>query len=364
LPGRNKDFAGWAENFEDSVTALQNGSVTPISNEDWRPTCSHEILRLRGSLLAATRRFFAERHYLEVETPLLSRDIVVDAHLEPYSVSADSSELPFFLQTSPEAFMKRLVAAGSGSIYQITHSFRNGEAGQRHNPEFTMLEWYGVDTSYHDQMTFVQDLVHSVTAAVAVENWQLSGSDLLQKAFTQTTYSAAFLETLGAEILDLSDTEIVELTSRSVKGDSCAAESERDDLLNLLLAECIEPTLGVRNPEFLTDYPASQAALAQVNPANPRTAGRFELYANGVELCNGYQELTDAAELARRDDIQNSSRSAHGTSVLPGAPGLAAAMTAGLPSCSGVALGFDRLVMVLAGLDDISHAMPFPASRA
>ena len=343
---------------------MQNGSVTSISHDDWRPTCSHRILRLRAGMLTAVRQFFAERQYLEVETPLMSRDIVVDAYVEPYSVSVPPTDSRFFLQTSPEAFMKRLVASGSGSIFQIAHSFRDGESGRRHNPEFTMLEWYGVDTSYHDQMKIVQDLVHCVTAAVTVDGSMLPGADLLQKPFTQTTFNDAFLQTLGAEVLDLSVADIVDLTSRCLTANFSEAKPERDDLLNLMLAECIEPTLGLQTPEFLIDYPASQAALAQLNPADPRTAFRFELYADGVEICNGYQELTDAAELARRDEIQNCSRSTHGASVLPGAPRLAAAMTAGLPPCSGVALGFDRLVMVLAGLDDISHVIPFPVTRA
>ncbi len=343
---------------------MSNGSVTSISEGDWRPTCSREILRLRAGMLTAIRHFFAERHYLEVTTPLLSRDIVIDAHVEPFFVVAEPSESPFFLQTSPEAFMKRLVAAGSGSIFQITHSFRKGEAGERHNPEFTMLEWYGVDTSYHDQMTVVQDLVHFVTEAVTVDGSMLQGAHLLQKAFSTTLYDDAFLRTLRTEVLDLSDADVLDLASRHTAADSCHSDSERDDLLNLMLAECIEPTLGQKKPEFLIDYPASQAALAQVNPADPRTACRFELYADGVELCNGYQELIDPAELARRDEIQNRSRSAQGTSVLPGAQRLVAAMNSGLPPCSGVALGFDRLVMVLAGLNDISHAMPFPVSRA
>jgi elongation factor P--(R)-beta-lysine ligase len=338
--------------------------VTSIGNEDWRPACSHEILRLRARMLTAVRQFFSERLYLEVETPLMSRDIVVDAHVDPFSVSIAPTELPFFLQTSPEAFMKRLVAAGSGSIFQITHSFRDGESGRRHNPEFTMLEWYGVGTSYHDQMKIVQDLVHCVTAAVAEDGPLLPGADLLQKAFTQTTYNDAFQQTLRTDVLDLSDADVNDLTSRCLTAEIREAEPERDDLLNLMLAECIEPTLGRQTPEFLIDYPASQAALAQLNPADPRTACRFELYVDGIEICNGYQELTDAAELARRDEIQNCSRSNRAAPVLPGAPRLAAAMTAGLPPCSGVALGFDRLVMVLAGLDDISHVIPFPVSRA
>ncbi|MCP4788247.1 MAG: EF-P lysine aminoacylase GenX [Fuerstiella sp.] len=338
--------------------------MTSISSEDWRPTCSCEILRLRARMLTAVRVFFADRHYLEVDTPLLSCDIVIDAHVDPFSVTAEPSESPFFLQTSPEALMKRMVAAGSGSIFQITHSFRKGETGQRHNPEFTMLEWYGIDTSYHDQMTVVQDLVHYVTAAVAVDGSGLPGTELLQETFSRTTYNDAFLRTLRAEVLDLSDADIMELASRHAAAESCHTDAERDDLLNLMLAECIEPTLGQNKPEFLIDYPVTQAALAQVNPADPRTACRFELYADGIELCNGYQELTDPAELARRDEIQNRNRSAHGMPVLPGAMRLAAAMNSGLPPCSGVALGFDRLVMVLAGLNDISHAIPFPVSRA
>ncbi|MCP4172509.1 MAG: EF-P lysine aminoacylase GenX [Fuerstiella sp.] len=338
--------------------------MTSIGNEDWRPTCSHQILELRAAMLTAVRRFFAERGYLEVETPLMSRDIVVDAHLEPFAVSATAESLPFFLQTSPEAHMKRLLAANCGSIFQITRSFRNGEAGRLHNPEFTMLEWYGVGTSYIEQLVVVQDLVHTVTAIVAADELELPGADLLQKPFSQTTYDDAFRRTFDAGVLDLSDADVADLASRHATTACCGGESDRDDMLNLLLAECVEPTLGVRTPEFLIDYPASQAALAQLNASDPRTACRFELYADGIELCNGYQELTDADELARRDNHQNCLRFAHGASALPGAARMLGAMKSGLPPCSGVALGFDRLVMVLAGLDDIRHVIPFPVSRA
>lgn len=342
--------------------------------ERWRPTCDVAMLRLRDAMLWALRNFFRERGYLEVETPLLSHDIVVDAHLEPFTVNADQMNADqgntdphsqtLYLQTSPEAGMKRLLAAGSGSIFQVTRSFRRAELGQRHNPEFTMLEWYGIGTTWQDQMQFTEDLVRCAASHV-----NLPCAEIPDRAFLRTSYDSAFAAALGerlpTSVLEMSVEQLRQLVrEHTTAGSEMDAVDDKDDLLNLLLAECVEPQLGRQHPEFLCAYPLSQAALAEQNSADPRTACRFELYLQGLEICNGYQELTDATELSRRDQLQNRNRQQHGTVQLPGAPLLNSAMQAGLPACSGVALGFDRLVMSLTGNRNIRDVMPFPAERA
>ena len=318
-----------------------------------------EILSCRSELLDALRQFFLERHFGEVETPLLSADIVVDAHLHPFTTSGSDGGLRY-LQTSPEAGMKRLLATGCGSIFQITRSFRRDERGPRHNPEFTMVEWYGVDTNWQQQMKLTEQLVRSVTAAVergpAPDRWN--------REFGIVPYDGAFRRAVGTGVLDLADAELIDLAARVGISHSETATIQRDDLLNLILAESVEGLLGQDRPEFVCDYPVSQAALAEQNPADPRTACRFELYDRGLELCNGYQELTDPGELARRDILQNTVRRQQGTSSLPGAPRMAAAMKSGLPPCSGVALGFDRLLMAITESPTIDHVIPFPTERA
>ncbi len=332
---------------------------------DWRPSCSSSVLRARAAMLVAVREFFGRHNYLEVETPCLSRDVVVDAWLDPLRVQQSGTD--WYLQTSPEAFMKRLLAAGSGSIFQVGRVFRGGELGQRHNPEFTMLEWYGVGTDWRQQVLFTEQLVCEVVAA----GCRSLGREVplwCRGQFGVTTYAEAFQRSLQLPVFDTDDSELrqaaegrgVILPESGVLG--------RDELLNLLLGFCIEPQLGQRDglefPEFLCDYPASQAALAVTTESEPRVARRFELYIRGVELCNGYQELTDPVELRSRDQLQNQKRAEGTTDILPGASGLLKAMEAGLPECSGVALGFDRLVMIAAGVDQLSDVIPFPAERA
>ena len=324
------------------------------------------MLRLRATLLDTIRSFFRERNYLEVETPLLSHDIVVDAHLEPFEVPVAGERM--FLQTSPEAGMKRLLAAGSGSIFQITHSFRRHEFGIKHNPEFTMIEWYGVGSCWQDQVQLTEDLVrcvHSIMSELNIERVPLSADP-----FPTISYETAFARSLKSltsndSILALSIESLRALAVAETNFDAATCSTiGRDDLLNALLAEGVEPQLGTAHPEFLHDYPATQAALATLNPHDDRTACRFELYLNGLELCNGYQELTDTNELKRRDELQNASRSQQSVAVLPGAHRMMAAMNHGLPDCSGVALGFDRLLMSLLGETNIQKVIPFPINRA
>lgn len=333
--------------------------------DDWQPTCSLEMLKFRAAALAAARSFFAQLGYMEVETPLMSHDIVVDAHLEPFEIPSSDERL--FLQTSPEAGMKRLLAAGSGSIFQVTRSFRRHESGSKHNPEFTMLEWYGVGTTWQDQVLLTEKLVRCIQAAIKTAG--AAAMEFAEPHFNRIAYDKAFLRTLNQSVLELPVKQLRCLTaSHTSFADSDCQALDRDELLNILLAECVEPVLGTEHPEFLYDYPASQAALAQLNPgdhrSDHRTACRFELYCNGLELCNGYQELTDPAELKARDQQQNTTRTRQSADALPGATRMLAAMNHGLPACSGVALGFDRLLMCLLQETEIRRVIPFPIDRA
>lgn len=340
-----------------------------MDRDDWQPSCSRDILRIRAGLLRAIREFFAERGYLEVETPCLSRDIVLDAWIEPFRVPGAGAEPERFLQTSPEAFMKRLLAAGSGSIYQVARVFRSGESGERHNPEFTMVEWYGVGDSWEDQLVLTESLLRFCLEAVK----SLSGSCVPSwpdNKFPRLTYAEAFAKAFG---LDVHAASVVDLKRAAVSAEVAIPEGvqqwQRDDILNLMLGLVIEPQLGGRlgaeTPVFLCDYPPSQAALAVVARTTPPVARRFELYSRGLELCNGYQELTDVDELLQREQRQMDLRFLQpDADTLPGAPRLWNAMRSGLPPCSGVALGFDRLVMLATGVQEIQDVLPFPADRS
>lgn len=333
------------------------------STDKWRPTCTLQALRVRAVMLQAAREFFQRHGYLEVETPLLSRDIVVDAHLHPFAVPVEDGIR--YLQTSPEAGMKRLLAWGSGSIFQVTRSFRREESGARHNPEFTMLEWYGIGSDHHQQMQFTEQLVRHCLAAAE----SLTARSVMARCqsipFRRILYDAAFQRSLGQPVIECTANELLHLAqARGVQLPDSLDRSSVDDMLNLLLAICVEPELGYPVPEFVYGYPVTQAALARVCETDQRIADRFELYINGIELCNGYYELTDAVELGRREIEGNSGRIRHDQSALPGAELMLQAMRSGLPECSGVALGFDRLVMLALETTSIADVIPFPFARA
>ncbi|MEX0718043.1 MAG: EF-P lysine aminoacylase EpmA [Planctomycetaceae bacterium] len=361
-----------------------------MSDDDsWRPTASLAALRMRAELLHAVREFFRSRAYLEVETPVMSRDVVVDAWLEPYSTSTrwladerstcdahasdvDGTEL--FLQTSPEFAMKRLLAAGAEAIFQVSRVMRQGELGRLHNPEFTMLEWYRVGDTHHEQMAFTEELVRHVFDRAATLHRDKSATDLSRTPprlppdpFTRMTYDKAFERYAGTRVLSLSVPELAALASTlriEAPASLAPIEEERDAWLNLLLAGAVDPHLGKQRPTFLHDYPASQAALAKIRPDDPPVAERFELYIAGIELCNGYHELTDAAKLRRRIVRQAALRAKEGRRALPAESRLLAAMEAGLPACCGVALGFDRLAMLALGADSLAEVLAFPFERA
>lgn len=328
------------------------------TGDGFRPTASWPVLRQRALLLRRLREFFYERGFLEVETPLLSAESVADRYLEPLPVLLDEAtrgeDLPsmMWLQTSPEAAMKRLLAAGAEAIFQVTRSFRGGERGRLHNPEFTIVEWYRAGDDLQAGMQLLSDLCQS----------------LLERGAAQPiTYRQAFQQQLDIDphtcSLDDLRRRVAELGGTPpTPGD----ETERDELLNLLLAVGIEPHLGRGRPTLLTDYPASQAALAKVRRAEnePPVAERFELYVDGVELANGYHELRDAGVLRERQRTINRQRTADGRAALPECRRLLAALQHGLPSCCGVALGFDRIVMLAAGAASITEVLPFPIDRA
>ncbi len=344
--------------------------VTPSQRKasgDFRPTASLETLQQRARLLTAVRAHFDAAGYWEVETPIVSRDTVVDAWLEPFSTcdatSADGSEL--FLQTSPEFGMKRLIAAGATAIYQITRAFRQGESGRLHNPEFTIIEWYRTGDSYHDQMDFVEEFVAAMFQLGGEFCATCGNGERVQLPFERITYDQAFEKYTGSGVLNLTASELVRLAEKlNVQPTATLRADDRDGWLNLLLAERVEPHLGRQHATFLYDYPASQAALAMIRDDSPSVAERFELYVEGVELCNGYQELTDADELQRRIQQQSAIRSREGLPTLPLDNRLLDAMWAGLPTCSGVALGFDRLAMLALGKESLAEVTAFPHDRA
>lgn len=355
-----------------------------------RPSASIETLKRRSELLAAVRKCFADHGYWEVETPLLSRGTIVDAWLEPFTTreTADEGAAELFLQTSPEFGMKRLLAAGATAIYQITRAFRRGEAGRLHNPEFTMLEWYRTGASYREQMDFTETLVQAVFARAGgppsgrcpadasgkdadaaalcdASSMNARSRPTIRTPFDRLAYDEAFARYAGSPVLKLRADELADLAKRrGVSPPASLRSDDRDGWLNLLLAELVEPHLGCERPVFLYDYPASQASLATVREADPPVAERFELYAAGVELCNGYQELTDAAEFMRRMQRQLEIRAREGLRPLPIDDRLVDAMQGGLPACAGVALGFDRLVMLALGKRSFAEVAAFPFERA
>jgi len=331
------------------------------------PATSLERLQARANLVREVREFFHQSKYWEVDTPVLSVDTVIDLHLEPFSVRGDfglsGNEQTLYLQTSPEFAMKRMLSAGAERIYQITKAFRQAEAGERHNPEFTILEWYAVGETHFDQMEFVEQLCRHLFAVTGREG------TLPAKQFERLTYAAAFREALGFDVLSASVETLRELTLAHNLPDAKANRSlteaeQKDELLNVLLAEIVEPMLADRSAVFLYDYPVSQAALARANPADHRVAERFELYLQGVEICNGYHELTDAAELRRRNRRQNELRAEAGLPQLPEKSRLLEAMENGLPASSGVAVGLDRLLMLALGLVKLQDVLAFPIDRA
>jgi lysyl-tRNA synthetase class 2 len=309
------------------------------------PSASLANLQERAKLLRRLRAFFDERGFFEVETPLLASEVIPELHIEP--VRAANGE---FLQASPELHMKRLLAVGATAIYQVTRSFRRNERGALHNPEFTIVEWYRVGDDMVAGIHLLDELFQTLLATPPA---------------VRSSYADAFRRTVGVEPHTASIDELAAAArDANVALPSGIQRDNRDEWLNLLLATTVEPQLGHERPEIIYQYPASQESLAKVRAttAGYDVADRFELYYQGIELANGFYELTDAPELRRRFDEVNSARAADGRPALPVPETLLAALEHGLPSCTGCALGFDRLVMLALGAKSIDDVVAFPQS--
>lgn len=320
---------------------------------NWRPSALPDSLQRRALLNACARDFFARRGVLEVETPLLSVAAATDPQLSSLPVAAAPGEAPRWLHTSPEFPMKRLLAAGSGPIYQITRVFRGGESGRWHNPEFTLLEWYRPGFGLAELMLELRDFIAAVAAP--------QGRPPPEAAIV--SYSDLFLQEAGVEPLTAAAGDLQAAAARLGLA-APAGLHAREDWLDLLLSLHIQPRLRGRGLLFVERWPAAQAALARLCPDDPRAACRFEAFLDGVEIANGFHELGDAAEQRRRFEADNAARAARGLPPMPLDERLLMALETGLPDCSGVALGLDRLLMWLCGARHLDEVLAFPARLA
>ena len=323
---------------------------------DWRPGTDLETLRLRARLLADIRAFFTERGVLEVETPVIGRSAATDPHLQSLCLAGHGPDDGGYLQTSPEFFMKRLLAAGSGPIYQIARAFRAGESGALHNPEFTMLEWYRPGMGYRELMDEVATLV--------------AGCLECDAPFPEVRYREVFraetgLDPVAAPLSRLTD----ELARHGLDGVIDLTGLPEDDarplVLDLFFSHRIQPRLGSDAPLFVHDFPACQAALARVRSDDDGrpVAERFELFHHGIELANGYQELTDAREQRRRFAADLETRRRLGLPAVAWDERLCAALESGMPEGSGVAVGFDRLLLCRLDANELDEVIPFASAR-
>lgn len=320
-------------------------------SESWRPTAGLSALRHRAQLVHKTRQFFAARGVLEVDTPILSAAGISDPQIESLRTAVAGRPQPFFLSTSPEFAMKRLLAAGSGDIFQLCKVFRDGEIGRWHEPEFTMLEWYRVG--------FDDDALMDEVAALVTE---LLAPQRVLGPPEKLTYREVLMRYAGIDMNVARDEDLARAALD--RGIDCRATLDRDARLDLLISLIAGPQLGRDRPTFVCDYPASQASLARLKPQTPAVAARFELYLDGIELANGFHELTDATEQRERFLRDHDVRRARGQRVPPIDERLLAALAAGVPECAGVALGFDRLAALAIGAAQLTAAMSFGIDEA
>jgi len=316
----------------------------------WRPTAPLEVLRLRARLLGQVRAYFASTGALEVETPVMVGAAVTDVHLESLRVHRADGRRIGFLQTSPEYAMKRLLCAGAPDIFQVARVFREGERGRNHNPEFTMVEWYRLGLDHLALMRDVESLLRTLLGSIR----EVGPTRIV-------TYREAFLDCLGCDPLQASTGDL-EASLRGRGTDVPAAlAGDRDGLLDLAMASHVAPGFASDRLTFVHDFPASQAALARIRGP---VASRFEAFWGGLELANGFHELGDPAEQSRRFAEDLAGRARHGRPRHEPDRRLLAALATGLPSCAGVALGFDRVVMVATGAQRIDEVIAFPVERA
>ncbi len=332
------------------------------NSEKWRPSAQIETLRLRAALLKKIRLFFDERNVLEVETPCLSCAATTDPYIDSFVVnhrsaisSPESSvEELRYLHTSPEMPMKRLLAAGSGSIYQVCKVFRQGEQGRFHNSEFTMLEWYRPGMTYRELMEEVGQLIMYVLP-----------EKLSINSLQYISYREAFEKSVNVDPFTASTKELVKCAVDAGIGSVPGlSPHDRDGWLHLLLTHCVEPGLGKDKLSFLFDFPASQASLAHIREGDPAIAERFELYVDGVELANGFQELINNDTQRSRFQHDLRVRKSKSLGDVPFDNNMLHALAHGLPDCSGVALGVDRLLMIMLGAERIEQVISFSFEQA
>ena len=318
--------------------------------QDWRPTISLALARLRASMLARARDYFAATGALEVDTPVLVRCPVTDVHLESLAVHGPDGSQAGFLHTSPEYAMKRLLAAGHQDIYELGRVFRAGEQGQYHNPEFTLLEWYRAGLGYLELAAEVVDLIR-LCGAGHYDDWEvqwLGYRDLLQQS-------------TGLDPAHCSEDE---LSNCALERGIRSGPLDHLQWLDLLFAEVVQPALPGESITVVYDFLPEQAALSRIRGGDKPAAERFEVFLGQMELANGYQELTDADEQLRRFERENRLRSLRGEETAPIDGLLIDALRQGLPECSGVALGIDRLLMSILKLERIEAVLAFDAGRA
>jgi lysyl-tRNA synthetase class 2 len=317
----------------------------------WQPTATRAALRLRAQMLRTARAFFERRAVLEVDTPIMSAAAVSDPQVESLSTRIAGLPGTRYLCPSPEFAMKRLLAAGSGDIYQICKVFRDAERGRWHNPEFTLIEWYRLGFDEAALMDELEALVGELLAPVRI----------LEPA-QRLSYAAALQCHAGIDPFSASEDQLSEAATRH--GVGCDAKLDRDAKLDLLMGLVVGPRLGRGRPCFVYDYPASQAALARLKPGLPQVAARFELYLEGLELANGFHELVQPQEQRSRFARDLELRAARGQETPPQDEHLLAALDSGMPDCAGVALGFDRLVAIALGANRLADAMAFGVDNA
>jgi lysyl-tRNA synthetase class 2 len=321
---------------------------------DFRTRAPIENLVRRAQLVRLLRTFFDQRGFVEVQTPILSRSCIIDRHLDPIRV--DGKEVlgphctePWFMQTSPEQSMKRLLASGMGNIYQLGPVFRSTESGAIHNPEFTMAEWYEIGAEFEQGLNTLnalcQTLLHTPPA-------------------TRTTFADAWSVHTGFDLWTADQKRLASLSLERGIVHSPSWSNDWDDWVNLIFSLIIQPNLGWNTPVLLTHFPASQAALARLDPVDPRTALRYELFYRGVELANGYDELTERNEFETRAIVANTERIQSGKAPLPVENPLLSAMDSGVPPSCGCALGFDRVVMLACNATRLDEVIPFTAEIA
>ena len=321
---------------------------------DWAPAADAQAIHLRARLNAAIRGFFARRNVLEVETPVLSLAGNTDPNIASFSLEfagrTDGAPRTRWLRTSPEYALKRLLAARVGDCYELGRVFRDGEAGGRHNPEFTMLEWYRVGW---DHQRLIDEVAELVNAALALVDRRAT--------LERIAWRDLYRERLAIDPITASDGEL----QRALGDVRIDPEGlSRDDWLDLLLTHRLQSGFAGDRMLAVFDYPASQAALARLRPGHPPLAERFELYLGPLELANGYHELTDAGEQRRRFERDLATRAVRGTVEPPIDARLLSALESGLPACAGVALGVDRLLMAMLGTSSIADVLAFPFDRA